>query len=151
MNFRKFSVTCVVLILVLVGAVGAFNRLVDPFGYFRDIEVAGINRDKPRAPGNERLVKFALMNRIKPEAVIVGSSFAEVGLPPLHPGFTRNGQLTSYNLGMPGARWSDVYCQAMFALRQPQVKRLVVGVSGIDSAPCPSDDELTRIDYGKLL
>ena len=151
MSFRKFSLACVALILVLVGAVGAFNRIVDPYGYFRDVEVAGFNRDKPKAPGNERLVKLALMNRLKPEAVIAGSSFAEVGLPPLHPGFTRNGQLTSYNLGTPGARWNDVYCQAMFALRQPQLKRLVVGVSGIDSPPCPSDDELTRVDYGKLL
>src|SRR5450432_1418835 len=66
MTPRNFSLACVGLILVLVGAVGAFNRLVDPFWYYRDTEVAGINRDKPRAPGNERLVKLALMNRLKP-------------------------------------------------------------------------------------
>ena len=151
MTPRNFSLACIALIVAVIGVVGAFNLFVDPFWYFREFEIAGINRDKPRAPGNERLVKLALMNRLKPEAVIVGSSFVEVGLPPLHPGFTRNGQLTSFNLGMPAARWSDVYCQAMFALRQPQVKRLVVGVSGVDSPPCPSDDELSRVDYGKLL
>ncbi|MEO8738339.1 MAG: hypothetical protein ABI537_01400 [Casimicrobiaceae bacterium] len=151
MGPRKFSLACVGLILALVGGVGVFNRIVDPFWYFRDVEIAGINRDKPKAPGNERLVKPALMHRLKPEAMIVGSSFAEVGLPPLHPGFTRNGQLTSYNFGMPAARWSEVYCQAMFALRQLQLKRLVVGVSGMDSAPCPTDAELGRADYGKLL
>jgi len=72
MNFRKFCLICVGLILLLVGAVGAFNRVVDPFWYFRDIEVAGFNRDKPRAPGNERLVKLALMDRLKPQAVIAG-------------------------------------------------------------------------------
>jgi hypothetical protein len=151
MSPRKFTLACVGATLVLVGAVGAFNRIVDPYWYFRDFEVAGINRDKPHAPGNERLVKPALLARLEPEAVIVGSSFAEIGLPALHPGFTRNGQLSSFNLGTPLASWSEVYCLAMFALRQPQVKRVVVAVSGIDSAGCPDDNELTRVDYGKLL
>jgi hypothetical protein len=151
MDFRKFSLACVALILALVGAVGAFNRIIDPYGYFHDVEVAGINAAKTKAPGNERLVKPALMRRLAPEAMIVGSSFAEVGLPPLHPGFTRNGELSSFNFGIPGAKWNEVYCLAMLALRQPQVKRLVVGVSGIDSVPCPSDDELSSVDYGKLL
>jgi hypothetical protein len=151
MDFRKFSLACVALILALVGAVGTFNRIIDPYGYFRDVEIAGINADKTRAPGNERLVKPPLMRRLAPEAMIVGSSFAEVGLPPLHPGFTRNGALTSFNFGTPAAKWNEVYCLAMFALRQPQLKRLVVGVSGIDSVPCPDDNEIARADYGKLL
>src|SRR5450755_3666664 len=84
MDFRKFSVASLALILALVGAVGAFNRVIDPYGYFRDVEIAGINADKTRAPGNERLVKPALMRKLAPQAMIVGSSFAEVGLPPLH-------------------------------------------------------------------
>jgi len=151
MDFRKFSLACVALILALVGAVGAVNRIIDPYGYFRDVEIAGINADKTREPGNERLVKPPLMRRLAPEAMIVGSSFAEVGLPPLHPGFTRNGALTSFNFGTPAAKWNEVYCLAMFALRQPQLKRLVVGVSGIDSVPCPDDNEIARADYGKLL
>ena len=39
----------------------------------------------------------------------------------------------------------------MFALRQPNLKRLVVGVSGVDNVVCPTDRELGRVDYGKLL
>ncbi len=151
MSPRKFTLVCIGAILVLVGTVGVFNRIVDPYWYFRDIEIAGFNRDKPKAPGNDRLVKPPLLVRLKPEALIVGSSFAEIGLPALHPGFTRNGQLTSFNLGTPAATWGDVYCLAMFSLRQPQMKRMVVGVSGIDSVACPDDDALTRVDYGKLL
>lgn len=151
MTSRKFTLACISAILAVVGAVGAFNRIVDPYWFFRDIEIAGVNRDKPRVPGNERLVKPALLARLKPEAVIVGSSYAEIGLPALHPGFTKNGELSSFNLGTPAASWSEVYCLAMFALRQPQMKRMVVGVSGIDSPRCPDDDELTRVDYDKLL
>ncbi len=142
---------CVGMILLLLGGVGLFNAIVDPFWYFREVEVKGFNRDKPRAPGNERLVKPALLAKLRPDAVIVGSSFAEIGLPPLHAGFTRNGLYTSFNLGIPAATWSDVYCLAMFALRQPNLKRLVVGVSGVDNVVCPTDRELGRVDYGKLL
>jgi len=151
MSSKTFSLTCLGITLLLFGAVGLFNAIVDPFGYFRVVEIDGFNLLKPKAPGNERLVKAALVAKIKPEAVIVGNSFAEIGLPPLHPGFTRNGLLKSFNLGVQGAEWSEVYCLAMFALRQPQMKRLVVGVSGVDSSPCPTDDELGRADYSKLL
>jgi hypothetical protein len=151
MSPKLFSLTCVGITLLLFGLVGLFNATVDPFGYFRVVEIHGFNLLKPKAPGNERLVKAALVTKTKPEAAIVGNSFAEIGLPPLHPGFTRNGLLKSFNLGVQGADWSEVYCLAMFALRQPQLKRLVVGVSGVDSSPCRTDDELGRVDYGKLL
>jgi hypothetical protein len=139
-----------VILLVLAG-VGVFNGIVDPFGYFREVEVKGFNWDKPRAPGNERLVKPALLAKIRPEALIIGNSVAEIGLPPLHTGFTRNGLYTSFNVGLPAATWSEVYCLAMLALRQPNLKRLVVGVSGADGVTCPADRELEGVDYAKLL
>jgi len=151
MSAKRFSLMCVGITLLLFGVVGLLNAIVDPFWYFRMVEADGFNLLKPKAPGNERLVKAALVAKIKPEAVIVGNSFAEIGLPPLHAGFTRNGLLKSFNLGVQGADWSEVYCLAMFALRQPQLERLVVGVSGTDSGPCPTDDELGGVDYGKLL
>ena len=151
MSSKLFGLMCVGVTLLLFGAVGLFNAIVDPFWYFRAVEIDGFNLLKPKAPGNDRLVKAALVAKLRPDAVIVGNSAAEIGLPPLHAGFTRNGLLKSFNLGVPGADWNEVYCLALFALNQPQLKRLVVGVSGVDSAPCPPDDELGRVDYGKLL
>jgi len=151
MRARTFSLTYGGVILLLFGSFGLFNLIVDPFWFFREVEIEGFNRDKPKAPGNERLVKPALVAKLRPEAVIVGSSFAEIGLPPLHGGFTRNGRLASFNLGLPAATWNEVYCLAMFTLRQPHLQRLVVGVSGVDSGPCPTDDQLAKADYGKLL
>lgn len=151
MNSRTFSLTWAGAILLLIGGVGLFNGIVDPYWYFRAVEIKGFNRDKPKALGNERLVKPALMAMLAPEALIIGSSVAEIGLPPLHAGFTQNGLLTSFNLGIPAATWGEVYCLAVFALRQPHLKRLVVGVSGVDSAPCPADEKLVQTEYGKLL
>jgi hypothetical protein len=151
MSSKMFSLMCVGVTLLLFGVVGLFNAIVDPFWYFRAAEIDGFNLLKPKAAGNERLAKAALVAKIRPEAVIVGNSSAEIGLPPLHAGFTQNGLLKSFNLGMQGADWSEVYCLALFALHQPKLKRLVVGVSGVDSARCPTDDELGRADYSKLL
>jgi hypothetical protein len=135
----------------MIGCFGLFNWIVDPYWYFRDIELIGFNVIKPKASGNERLVKPALMARLRSEAVIVGNSAAEVGLPPTHRGFTQGGTLAPFNLAVPSATWNEVYCLAMFALRQPSVKRLVVAVTGTDEGACPSDAALGKPDYGKLL
>ncbi len=151
MSSRAFSVACVAAVLLLIGCVGLFNRIVDPYGYFRDVEIVGFNVNKPKAPGNERLVKSAWVAKLKPEAVIVGNSAAEVGLPPIHRGFTKDGALVPFNLAMPRATWNETYCLAMFVMRQAPVKRLVVGVSGVDEEACPGDATLASADYGKLL
>jgi hypothetical protein len=151
MSSRTFSVACVVAVLLLIGCVGVFNRIVDPYGYFRDVDIVGFNHNKPKAPGSERLVKPAWVAKLRPEAVIVGNSAAEVGLPPTHRGFTRDGALVPFNLAIPRGTWNETLCLAMFVLRQVPVKRLVVGVSGADEASCPEDESFARPDYGTLL
>ena len=151
MSSKAFSVACVTAILVVVGCVGLFNRIVDPYGYFRDVEIVGFNANKPKAVGNERLVKPAWVAKLKPEAVIVGNSVAEIGLPPTHRGFTKDGSLIPFNLAMPRATWKDTYCLAMFVMRQAPVQRMVVAVSGTDEEVCPADAILGQADYGKLL
>ena len=135
----------------MIGCFGLFNWIVDPYWYFRDFDVIGFNSNKPKAAGNERLVKPALMARLRPGAVIVGNSAAEIGLPPTHGGFTRGGTLAGFNLAVPSATWNEIYCLAMFTMREPWVKRLVVGVTGTDEGACPSDAMLGKADYGKLL
>jgi hypothetical protein len=151
MSPKTFSVACLTAVLLTIGCVGLFNRIVDPYWYFRDVEIIGFNYNKPKAAGNESLVKAALIARLEPQAIIVGNSVAEIGLPPTHRGFTKDGTLVPFNLAMPRATWHETYCLAMFAMRQAPVKRLVVGISGADEGACPSDAALGNVDYGKLL
>ena len=155
MTTKTFSVACLTAILLLVGGVGLFNRIVDPYWYFREVEIDGFNQVKPHAAGNERLVKPALVSRLKPDAIILGNSVAEIGLPPTHRGFTNDGRLNSYNLALPGASWNEVYCLAMFVMRRTTVKRLVIGTAGEIAGnlveTCPPDDSLAQVEYGKLL
>ncbi|HQR21896.1 MAG TPA: hypothetical protein PLE54_13170 [Burkholderiaceae bacterium] len=155
MTTKAFSLACVAAILLLVGGVGLFNLVVDPYWYFRAVEIVGFNQIKQHASGNERLVKPALVNRLRPEAIILGNSVAEIGLPPTHRGFTNNGTLSSYNLALPGASWNEIYCLAMFTMRQTGVKRLVIGISEVETGEreeaCPPDASFGRADFGKLL
>ncbi len=151
MSFKSFSVGCMGVILLAFGAIGIFNYVVDPFWYFRVVEVKGFNLDKPRAGGSERLVKPALVVKLQPEAVIVGTSFAEIGLPPTHSGFTEHGTYSSFNLSLHGIGWDEIYCLARFAIDRAHVKRLVVTVQGSRDANCPSEIEFGRVDYSKLL
>ena len=84
---------------LLLGLTAAFTRVVDPFWYFRDVEIDGFNAIKTKFRRFERNVKPAVFAAEQPEAVILGSSFAEIGFDPLHP-------CRSPGAGRPGATTS---------------------------------------------
>ena len=151
MDPKRYSIALLSVLLLLFASAGVFNRIVDPFWYFRDIEARGFNLDKPRFPRNERLVKSALVSKLRPNAIILGSSYAEVGLPATHAGLTDGGRLKPYNLSVSGGAWPEIYCYALFALRQPGLNRLVLGVSGSTAASCDGYANLGDADYAKLL
>ena len=100
MTSRSFSLAVIAATFVLVGCVAAFNWAVDPYWYFRTFDIVGFNHVRRDAEANERLVKPALVTRLRPQAVILGNSVAAIGLPPSNAGFTHNGAMTSYNLAV---------------------------------------------------
>jgi len=151
MSPRRYAIALLALLLLLLASVGAFNRIVDPFWYFRDVEARGFNLDKPRFPRNERLVKSALVSKLRPDAIILGSSYAEVGFPATHAGFTDGGRLLPYNLGLSGAKWPEIYCYALFALAQPGIRRVVLPLSGMAEASCAGFQNLGDADYARFL
>ena len=63
MSARQFTLRLFLLIALALASVAAFNRMVDPFWYYRDIEIAGINAVKPRFARFARHVKPALLMR----------------------------------------------------------------------------------------
>ncbi len=67
-------------------ATGAFSLGVDPFGLYRVLPSrSGLNVQKPRQKGHERMVRAADLTRLAPDAVILGTSRAQVGLDPEAP------------------------------------------------------------------
>jgi hypothetical protein len=126
--FRPFAIWLLVGLLGALGLVGLFNRIVDPFWYYRDVSIDGFNAVKTKFRRFERDVKPSIVAREKPEAIILGSSFAEIGLDPRNPYFTDHGRLTGYNFGIAGAGWNLTRCYFEFALRNAAPKRIVFGI-----------------------
>lgn len=117
------------LLALALGAIALFNRVVDPFWYYRDIEITGFNAVKPRFARFERHVKPALLVREQPEAIVLGSSFAEVGFDALDNSFTDNGRLRGYNFAFAGAGWDLEQCALEYALTHTRVRRVVLGIN----------------------
>ncbi|HEX6828027.1 MAG TPA: hypothetical protein VF104_03510 [Burkholderiales bacterium] len=117
---------------VLLGLAGLFNRVVDPFWYYRDISIEGFNAVKTKFRRFERHVKPAILAREQPEAITLGSSFAEVGFDPDNPAFTDGGRLLGYSFAVAGADWGMVTCYLEYALAHAPIRRVVIGVHTTD-------------------
>ena len=128
MTWRGYTLGLLLLALAALAAAAAFNRVVDPFWYYRDIEIAGFNAVKPRFARFERHVKPALLAREQPQAVIFGSSYAEIGFDPLDAALTDGGKLKGYNFAFAGAAWAHQQCAFEYALRHAPMKRAVLGI-----------------------
>ena len=124
-------------LVLLLALTAAFTRLVDPFWYFRDVEIEGFNAVKTKFRRFERNVKPAVVAAEQPEAVILGSSFAEIGFDPLHPALTLDGVAPSYNFALAGAPWEMNFCALEYALATAPVRRIVLG---IHAQPLPAFD-----------
>jgi hypothetical protein len=134
MSPRRFFLILLFGILGGLATVATFNFVVDPFWYFRAVELPGFNAVKTKFVRFERHVKPALVAREKPEAIIFGSSFAEIGFDPLNSDFTEGGRLSGYNFGVAGAGWSMVQCYIEHALAHARPKRILVGI-GLEPMP----------------
>lgn len=141
MSPKQFAVRFVIGIFALLALVGLFNRIVDPFWYYRDIEIKGFNAVKTKFVLYERHVKPALLMRDKPEAIILGSSFSEIGFDPTNQLFTDHDRLKTMNFALSGAQWDMVQCEFEFAVSHAPIKRALVGFTpgNLPLADCAKD------------
>ena len=141
MSFNQFSFRFVFGIFALLAIVGLFNRIVDPFWYYRDIEIAGFNSIKTKFVRYERHVKPALLVRDQPQAIVLGNSFSEVGFDSTNPVFTDHGRLKSMNFALAGAPWEMVQCEFEFAVSHASIRRVLVGFTpgNLPLANCAKD------------
>ena len=137
MTFRRYTLGLLLLVLLVLAAVVVFNRVIDPFWYYRDFEITGVNAVKPRFARFERHVKPALLQREQPQAIILGSSFSGIGFDPLDAALTDGGKLKGYNFAFAGTNWDHEQCAFEYAVRNAPIKRVVLGIS---PGPHPTAD-----------
>lgn len=117
------------------------NLIADPFWYYRIVEIPGFNQIKPKFRYFEREFKPSILTKVKPQVIILGSSYAEIGLDPMHPALTRNG-LKTYNFGMINAKWDEVHCNFHYAIQKNPIKQILLGV---DAGTLENNDCSKRI------
>ena len=154
MTTQQFVIRFISVSLLLLILIGLFNRIVDPFWYYRDIEIKGFNAIKPKFRRYERHIKPTLLMREQPEAIILGSSYAEIGIDPTNPFFTDHGRLKGMNFALAGAFWDRVQCQFEFAVTHTNIKRALVGFhpGALPMVNCAKEfASLGQISTGELL
>lgn len=142
MSANRYIALYAVTLLLLAGFIIGLNRVVDPFWYYRDISIEGLNAIKTRFRYYERHVKPGIVQLEQPASLIFGSSFAEICFNPLHPGLSRAGK--SYNFALAGADWNMVLCGVQFAVQQDAaLRQIVVGIhpDNMPARNCAADIE----------
>lgn len=124
---RRYLMALVACITGIVIAVGLVNFIVDPFGVYGAVEVEGFNANKPWVLGHEHLHRAYAVRRIRPEGVILGSSRAQTGLDPNHPGW-KKGVTRTYNIGLPAANMYEILRYFEHANNIQPVKEAVIGL-----------------------
>jgi len=123
MSARSYTLGLLAWLALLLAAVAGFNRVIDPFWYYRDFKIPGLNVVKPRFAPYERHVKPQLLARMHPQAIVLGSSLAEIGFDTNDSALTEKGKLRGYNFAFAGAGWDLAQCYFEYALRATDLKR----------------------------
>lgn len=118
---RRYLLTGLSLCIGLLTLISLFNYWRDPYGLFHPED----GRNRPDINSHVRLYKAWAVERLEPDALILGTSRSDVGLSPAHPAFDG---YRAYNLALGGASIYELlrYYQHARAVRIP--KRLVLGL-----------------------
>jgi hypothetical protein len=117
-GLAKFAVIPPLLLVTLVVA-------VDPYYVFGSPDMPRINAVRPRYDSHVPVAKPYQVQRISPDAVILGSSRAEVGLDPRHPGWAGK---SVFNFGLPSASSYEVMLAFLHAQAGGSLKQAVIGL-----------------------
>jgi hypothetical protein len=117
-RLAKFAAIPPLLLVALVVA-------VDPYYVFGSPNLPGFNVVRPLYESHVPVAKPYQVRRIDPGAVILGSSRAEVGLDPHHPGWAGR---SAFNFGLPSASSYEVMLAFLHAQAGGSLKQAVVGL-----------------------
>jgi hypothetical protein len=117
-GLAQFTVIPPLLLVALVVA-------VDSYYVFGSPDLPRINAVRPRYESHVPVAKPYQVRRIRPDAVILGSSRAEVGLDPRHPGWTGK---SVFNFGLPSATSYEVMLAFLHAQAAGSLKQAVIGL-----------------------
>lgn len=123
MNYLTRLALFIVLIFALVGA---FNTIVDPYGFYWTPAVKGFNQQKTQADERVREVTPYRALSLQPDTVLIGNSRVQLGMAAESEVLTgRN----AYNLSLPGSGLTENLRHALSQARyNPNLKTMIIGL-----------------------
>ncbi len=123
-NPKRFFAVAAALVGGMMGSAALLNGTIDAYGLYRWAEIKGLNANKPLQAFHERIVRGADIPRLEPDALILGTSRAQIGLDPSHPDFGRAQRV--YNSALSDGTPYEALRYLQHAQAQRPVKRVVV-------------------------
>ena len=117
--------------LALLASVLVINLVVDPYGLFPIVNIAGLNSIKLKASERGTLFKRTALERMQPATVILGNSRAEIGFDPESPSWPASARPV-FNLALPGAGMAAVARELDMALKSTAPRLVLVGLDFVD-------------------
>ena len=130
------SAPCILLLVV------CFNFIIDPYAVNNAIKIDGININKPEIASHLRMSKAYQVLHQKPLAIILGTSRAEFGLDPDHPGWSFQ---PTYNLNLSSGNIYEMLRYFQHANQINPLKQVVLALDffqfNINGKNSPDFDE----------
>jgi hypothetical protein len=123
--------------LVLIVGVATINLLVDPYDLFRVVNLEGFNRIKSHAGQRNLTFKRKNVERMRPNALILGNSRAEIGFDPDSPAWPA-GMRPVFNLSLPGTGPQSALDEFRRVQDINAVRLVLVGMDFLDFRIDPS-------------
>jgi hypothetical protein len=142
MTFKRYLwVFCIISLVPIFLTVG-LNWFINPYDIYNSPRVSGLNYLKPEVNNHERLYKAYAIIKVKPKAICLGTSRAEIGVSPGHQGWAYH---PVYNLGLTSANVYELlrYFQHTNAIQPLRQVLLTLDFFnfGIDSKNVPGFEE----------
>ncbi len=128
---RLFKIMGASFLAAMLG-VGLFNLVVDPYGIFRIVDIERFNHVKPYPDHDLETIKAYALRRVRPTALILGNSRAEIGFDPEYPAWRAAGYSPVYNAAIPGADLGAGWRLLKTSAGEAKPKFVLLGVDFFD-------------------
>jgi hypothetical protein len=122
---RRYLVIWFIAVVALVGLIGAFDALIDPFLVIGAPRIAGLSAAKPETTTHTQLAKDYLFARMRPVGLLLGSSKVDLGMDPESRFWPENAR-PAFDYGVPGAGLRDELADLRRAVGLGTVRRVLV-------------------------
>jgi hypothetical protein len=104
---------------------------------YRLVDLEGLNAYKPAVDHRVRLVKAYDVRRLRPQAIILGTSRSHLGLRPSHDGWDPTAKPV-YNLAFDGATTKEMYQYLLHAHAVRPLRQVVLGLDTYHATLAPA-------------